>query len=359
MEWTGAGSVNSIKMKTNQTRVIVGSEGIAFLQNYLAEKKFGKVILVVDSNTGKYCLPLFLKNFPALENSLVYSLPAGEKAKAPEPFFELLSFLTGHDVTVNSLVISLGGGAVSDVAGFAASVYKRGISLIHVPTSLIAMVDAAYGGKTGINFKGVKNNIGTFYFPHAVFIFHEFLKTLPVQHIRSGFGEMLKYALLIGEKTFDEVLGCIQNNRLPDDEMIYQCLRYKMEVVELDPFEKHQRVYLNLGHTLGHAFESAAMERGNAVEHGLAVAAGIYYALSISVKRSGFPAAKAKELQEFIRSSFSMEWLRDLNRESIRKYMVQDKKKQGEGIRMVLLKEIGEPVVVNHIPPDEVLSILS
>lgn len=344
---------------SSNTKVISGNNCFSFLSEWLNEKQYHRVVLVADENTGKCCLPLLLNQLPVLSNFPVYFLPEGEKAKATEPLLDFLSFLALNDTPVNSLVISLGGGAVSDLAGFASSVYKRGIDIIHIPTSLIAMLDAAYGGKTGINFLGIKNIIGTYYFPSAVLIFSPFLQSLPAYHLQSGFGEMLKYALLIGGDIQTRVLEAIQKKQIPHDDLIYQCLQYKMDVVLKDPLEKKERFFLNLGHTAGHAFEAAALERKVEISHGQAVAAGIHLALNVSENMTGFPQSLAKELRDFIEENFPLDWLKNLPPSAIRKFILQDKKNLGRGIRMVLLEDVGKPVLIDQIQPDYIMSLLS
>ncbi len=347
------------KIHQTETLVLKGESGFALLNNYLIERNFTSIVLVVDENTHKHCLPLLMELGLMKFLPLIFTLPEGEKSKSIESVAAMLSFLAQNDVPVNAVLISLGGGAVSDVTGFVASIYKRGIKVIHIPTSLIGMIDAAYGGKTGINFQSIKNLAGTYYFPDLVYLNHSFLSTLPFTHVQSGYGEMLKYGLLMGGDVLKRTMKLIEENSLPEDDLIFDCLAFKISVVLKDPFEKHERFYLNLGHTLGHAYESAFMAAGTPVSHGLAVAVGIHLALSISVEIAHFPTTIAKNLQEFIQRYFSIQHLPRPTHQTLMTFVMQDKKIIGKGIRMVLLNDLGKPHLVDNISPDLILSVLS
>ena len=348
-------------MATNhsESKVVSGPEGFNYLRDYITSNQFERVVVVLDQNTEKHCLPSFLEYFSSDFFAHFYVLPQGESAKTMDSVLGFLSFLSNLDTPVNSLLISVGGGAISDVCGFVASIYKRGLKVAHVPTSLIGMTDAAYGGKTGVNFLNVKNLVGTFYFPDLILLHHRFLKTLPSDHLQSGYGEMLKYALLIGSDAMDQILWIIEQNQIPEDALIQRCLDYKKQVVAIDPFDKKERYFLNLGHTLGHAFESAYMVAGLPVTHGWAVARGIYVALSVSVDLCGFPPDTASKIKEMIQRNFSNHHLPALSLDSLPAFLKQDKKNNGKGHRMVLLKEIGEPQIVDNISTDFIMKALS
>lgn len=351
--------LNPMKMNKIDSPILSGTDGFVFLREYISSNPFECVVLVLDENTREHCLALFLKNFPAGFFPHVYVLPAGEQAKTLDATLGLLSYLLQLDAPVNSLLISLGGGAISDVCGFVASIYKRGIKVVHVPTSLIGMIDASYGGKTGINFQHVKNVFGTFYFPDLILLDHVFLNSLPSDHLRSGYGEMLKYALLIGGETTERILTVIREKSIPDNSIMDECLNYKKKLVLIDPFDKKERYFLNLGHTIGHALESAYQVLDIPVTHGWAVARGIYFALTISSELSGFPLETAARFHKIIQDHFPTGHLPPVQPESLLGFLKQDKKISGKNLRMVLLSDIGRPMLHNQISDELILKVLS
>jgi 3-dehydroquinate synthase len=313
----------------------------------------------VDTNTQNFCLDLFLKELRFTKPPLIYIFPNGENAKNGLALFSFLNFLLESKISKHDLLISLGGGAISDVAGFAASIYKRGVNIIHVPTTLIGMVDAAYGGKTGINLSETKNILGTYHFPLALIIHHPFLSTLPPYEIKSGYAEMLKCACLKSDDLLQEVKQSLNRNELPAPELIYNCLAYKAEVVKKDPFESGERFFLNFGHTLGHAIEAFSLQNQKAISHGHAVALGMYYALRISVLKLNFSPTKAEELQQFISAHFEMLSFSAVDAKAILNLVFNDKKNNQKGIRMVLLRDVGNPELVESIGHELILAALS
>lgn len=311
---------------------------------------YPKSLLFCDKNTYKLCLPLLLKSNPLLSKSKIFCVAPGEKSKTLATCQSLWEAMLAHEMGRDSLLIHLGGGVITDLGGFAAATYKRGIDFINIPTTLLAMSDAAIGGKTGINFKSFKNSIGTFAQAQHTFIFTEFLKTLPQQEILSGFAEIIKHALLSPDTSFwnrlkkmdtllpAQILDCIQISN-----------NFKSQIIQEDFYDKHQRKILNFGHTIGHAIESASLLKKKPLPHGIAVAAGIIAEIKLSTEYAGLPENEAEDVIQFILKFYKNQvsaknWDEDL----IISYMQQDKKNINAATQFVLLKNLGFPQINCH-----------
>lgn len=251
-----------------KSTILSGATASAWLENKLANQK---AVVLCDANTAVHCLP----RLSQLEGIPVHILKTGEHAKNMESVEALLDFLLENQITRNDVLINLGGGIVCDLGGFAASIYKRGIPFIHIPTSLMAMVDAAIGGKTAVNFGVLRNMIGTFALPEAVLIFSEMLISLPETEIRSGAVEMLKHAILEGEDAFEAFIQRPLRNQVAEDQVLKNA-HFKQEFIAGDLYDAGKRQLLNAGHTTAHALEAAFLELKNPISHGFAVAAGLW-----------------------------------------------------------------------------------
>jgi len=230
--------------------------------------------------------------------------------------------------------LAFGGGVVGDIAGFAASTYMRGITLIAVPTTLLAAVDSSVGGKTAVDLKTGKNLLGTFYQPSAVYINTEFLKTLPVKEIKNGLGEVVKYAFLSDTVTTSDLKN-------PDGDLIYRCLKIKRDIVEKDEKEKGERALLNLGHTFGHAIEKLS---GYRLAHGACVIKGMVYAIEISKRLYDLSDKTVSEMYGLLKSG-KHDLSCPFSAESLVSQIIADKKRKGESINFVALKGIGKPEI--------------
>jgi 3-dehydroquinate synthase len=265
-------------------------------------------------------------------------LPGGESAKSLQSVSETWEFLMNAGADRHSVLIHVGGGAVCDAGGFAASCFKRGIDFIHVPTTLLAMVDASVGGKTGINFRGVKNVIGTFQMPKAVVIQPGFLVSLPERELLSGYAEMIKHGLISDSEHLDEVKYAFSTGKAPGMDLIRKSIEIKRKVVEADPKEEGVRATLNFGHTVGHALESLADGK---LLHGEAVAAGMWVELKISEQLAGFPQEFTRHFALWAAPLWKrVEWSRFSGGEMLQK-MLHDKKNRDGKMGMVLLKNPG------------------
>ena len=266
--------------------------------------------------------------------------------------------LGDHGATRHSLLINLGGGMVTDLGGFAASTFKRGIDFINIPTTLLAMVDASVGGKTGINFNGLKNEIGVFNNARFVILDTEFLRTLDDKNIRSGYAEMLKHGLISDEKHWAELLNFDLSR--PDLKQLQTMLAYsvsvKKHIVKKDPHEKDIRKALNLGHTFGHAFEAFSLDTPNKepLLHGYAVAFGLICELYLSSVLTGFPTDKMRQTVQFIRENYgSFDFSCD-DYDRLIELMHHDKKNTGATINFTLLAGIGN-IRINQTASDELI----
>jgi len=308
--------------------------------------KASKVFILTDENVAPFWLPE-IEYWLNCKNAVEIVIKAGEQHKNLQTVQRIWKTLMKHHADRNALLINLGGGVVTDLGGFAASTYKRGIKFVNVPTTLLAMVDAAIGGKTGIDFGGSKNQIGTFAEAEEVIIDPVFLETLPQREICSGLAEMLKYGFFADSNLLNVSLENYQ-------QYITHCGEIKREIVMQDPTEKGLRKVLNFGHTLGHGIESHCLTTDYPLLHGEAVALGMLGALWLSVRQCGLDE---KVLQDFesqlpmLLSEVEIS-LSESNIEPILGYLVHDKKNKVEKPQFVLLEAVGKPVWDVEIEPN-------
>lgn len=244
---------------------------------HLESKTYDGIFVLMDENTHRHCLPLFLDHAVGLAHHTLV-MPAGEQHKNLDTARFIWENLSRYQANRRSLMICLGGGVVSDMGGFCASTYHRGMDVLHVPTTLLAMADAALGGKNGVDLHSVKNQIGTTWMPEGVLIDPGFLRTLPEEELHAGFAEIAKHALLDSGELWQKLclMGAAPWSESPLLPLIIsEAAAFKMRVVTQDPSEKGLRKVLNLGHTIGHAIEAHFLKRGENISHGQAVAAGI------------------------------------------------------------------------------------
>jgi 3-dehydroquinate synthase len=325
------------------TRLIFSENLHGDLSNLLLQYAHAQIYILCDRNTEELCLPS-IKECASLEEARILSIPAGDNNKNVDSLSSVWDFLSKNGATRKSVLINLGGGMVTDLGGFAASTFKRGIDCINIPTTILAAVDAAVGGKTGINFNGLKNEIGTFSMPKAVLFNSCFLKTLNRNNLLSGFAEMLKHGLLSNEKHLGELFSLDLNNA--DSKAFLAALRssveIKKEIVEKDPKEQNIRKSLNFGHTAGHAFESLSHKRGEPVLHGYAVAWGMICELYLSTKKLRFPAETFNQVIQFIREEYGSYEITCKDYPFLIEAMTHDKKNEGGKINFTLLSQVGD-----------------
>lgn len=338
--------------------IIFTNDAEAVLKNKLQNYLPADIFVLVDETTRKSCLDLFA-GLPFCEDHIIV-MQEGEHHKSLESVVRIWSVLGAHNARRNSVLVNVGGGLVTDIGGFAASCFKRGIKCINVPTTLLAQVDASIGGKTGINFNGLKNEIGTFSVPEWVIIDNRFLKTLPRRQIMSGFAEMLKHALLADEERLAEIMN-IDLEYVTSDvflEYIKESVEVKDAIVRADPKEKGIRRALNFGHTVGHAIESVAIDRDMEIYHGDAIAYGMIAELYLSVKKLGFEPKHYEAVRNFIRKSYPC-YTPVADTETLYRLMLHDKKNEKDGVNFTLLHEAGVFETDVYCGKDEIVEALA
>jgi 3-dehydroquinate synthase len=307
----------------------------------LREYANSKIVIMVDENTHDHCLEYMITTFEELKEAEVMLLPAGEENKVMEVCFQVWNALTEYEVGRKDLIINLGGGVVTDMGGFIAAVYKRGVDFVHIPTSLLGMVDASIGGKTGIDLGVYKNQLGVFADPLKVYIDPIFLGTLPENELWNGFAEVIKHALITDRNYWNEIKAIDQASDLIHLDLIEKAARIKAEIVQRDPKESGERKLLNFGHTIGHAIEGYLLEREEQISHGHAVAIGILMESRLSNRIGMLTDHDLKEIE----STLTKYPLVSIQEEEIDQLIVimHNDKKNSEGlIKGVLINEIGK-----------------
>lgn len=325
---------------------VVLNQPFSWLQKFLEEHYTGgSVYTLCDINTATHCLSLL----PFLQDFMKFILiPDGEKSKSIEGCKKVWTALAEQGADRQSTLINLGGGMITDMGGFCASTYMRGIRFIHVPTSLLAMCDAALGGKHGVDFGGLKNYIGLFSQPDLVYINTGFLQTLPERHMRNGMAEIVK-AAIIGDPVLFSMLEDSQAPSLINDEIIYRAILVKKKFVEKDYHDKGHRAALNFGHTIGHAIESFFLNRTKPFLHGECIAIGMMVETMLSNKLLGFPDRNTcYRILDLIRRTTPVEHF-TVSVGDISGYLSMDKKVQDRTMRFALIKGIGEPVIGQQV----------
>ena len=318
-----------------------------------------KLFILVDEHTRQLCLPI-ISGMECLKDAYIITIGAEDIHKNLETLAYVWTELGDRGATRHSLLINLGGGMVTDLGGFAASTFKRGIQYINIPTTLLAMVDASVGGKTGINFNGLKNEIGVFSPAEYVLLDTEFLKTLDIHNILSGYAEMLKHGIISTTEHWAELLNFDMNqiDYKVLQELVAKSVKIKEDIVEQDPFEKGIRKALNLGHTVGHAFESLALENNRPVLHGHAVAWGIVCELYFSYYKVGFPKDKLRQTIQFIKENYGVLTFDCKQYDRLFEFMTHDKKNSAGIINFTLMGEIGDIRINQSANKEEIFDIL-
>lgn len=317
------------------------------MNEHIKANNFSKIFILVDENTHKYCLSNFLAKLETNAVIEIIEIEAGEAHKTIDTCSGVWNTLSELDADRKSLLINVGGGVVTDLGGFVASTFKRGIAYINVPTSLLAMVDASVGGKTGVDLGHLKNQIGVISTPNLVLIDTAFLETLPQNQMRSGLAEMLKHGLISDENYWEKFKDLSKLSLNDLDELIYESVIIKKNVVEEDPFENGLRKTLNFGHTLGHAIESYFLSHPSKKDllHGEAIIVGMVLASYISTELVGFPRKTTEEIKALFLSYYKKVNIDKIDYQSIIDLLKYDKKNNHGNINFVLLKDIGVPKI--------------
>lgn len=335
-----------------EQRIIISKRLKSELASAISECEHDKIFVLTDETAKEKCWPVISKYF-SLKNARLITIGATDVHKDIESLSHVWKALGEGGGSRHSLLINLGGGMVTDLGGFAASTFKRGINFINIPTTLLAMVDASVGGKTGINFNGLKNEIGVFNDSKYVILDTEFLKTLDEPNFISGYAEMLKHGLISDEEMWAELLDFdIQNPDLTKLQlMVADSVRVKEKIVGEDPQERGIRKALNYGHTFGHAFESWSLKR-KPILHGYAVAFGLIPELYLSVVKTGFPADKMRQTVRYIKENYGRLDITCDDYPELIELMKHDKKNQDGIINFTLLADIGN-IEINQTASEE------
>lgn len=352
-------TIESIKMDTIQSidYPIYFENSLAELANFIDKGNYSRFFVLTDEHTGKHCLPILRTYIDRTDNFDIIEINAGEESKNIDFCMGIWKMLIDFGADRNSLLINLGGGVVSDMGGFAASTYKRGIDFVHVPTTLLSQVDASIGGKTGIDIDSIKNIIGTFAQPRAVFIAHEFLTTLPARQILSGTAEMLKHGLIADSDYWQELKSC--DLKTPQPELVYQSVNIKNNIVLEDPKEKGIRKCLNFGHTIGHAVETFSLENDkDHLTHGEAIAIGMICEAWLSHKRIGLSKEELDEIVDVLSCLYPKYEIREQNHPLLYTLMQKDKKNHGDKINCSLIERIGQSHIDNICTEQELCDSL-
>lgn len=315
-------------------------EDFSALNHYIAATHPSKLLLLTDENTEEYCLPIVLGNLTTEIPYEIISIEAGETHKNIATATQLWEIFSEFEVDRNALLLNVGGGVITDLGGFVASTYKRGFKFVNLPTTLLSMVDASIGGKTGIDHQFYKNIIGTFTFPEKIFVYPDFLRTLPFIELRSGFAEMLKHGLIASQQHWDD----LKNTGLSVGEVapfIGDSMQIKQDVVEADFKEQNLRKTLNFGHTVGHAIESLFLQNNTPIPHGEAVAAGIIMEAFLSLKTGLLHNNAFEEVKTILTKFYPKLPIEKLNDKDILEVMKNDKKNFEGKIKFSLIDAIG------------------
>jgi len=351
-----------VKSKSFTCPVFIGSNILQSLPDLLKKHKLNKnVFIVIDENVEKIYgkeLRKLISGFANRNNKFI--LEATERSKSFTTLKKIYTALGDDEFGRDTLLIAVGGGVTGDVAGYCAATYMRGVQLVHIPTTLLASVDSSIGGKTGVNFYNRKNLIGTFYQPQFVFIDIDFLQTLPAAELKSGAGEIIKYAFLSNKDFYNYLLQNFSKLLLLNikilNKVISESVLIKAGVVSQDEKDTGLRKILNFGHTFAHAFESHS---GYKIKHGEAVVGGIIAALFLSHKLKFFSAEKLESYLKFLSVYKLPSAIKKVNNNSILEHMRFDKKKRGDGIKFVLLKDIGNLIIDVAVEKKEIFYALN
>ena len=339
-------------------KVIISTKLENSVATAVGECERDRTFILVDKTTERLCLPL-VAGFDCVRDAQIITIGATDQNKTLDSLSHVWTELQRGGATRHSLMINLGGGMVTDLGGFAASTFKRGLNYINIPTTLLAMVDASVGGKTGINFGGLKNEIGVFSCAKSVILDTTFLKTMDHENICSGYAEMLKHGLIANEEMLAELLNfdldVIDYYQL--SRMLADSVQVKERIVDEDPTEQGIRKALNLGHTIGHAFESFALRKAP-ILHGYAVAYGLVCELYLSCVKTGFPVDKMRQVVRYINENYGKMPITCDDYPTLLELMTHDKKNVGDTINFTLLGEVGDIRINQTATKEEICEAL-
>ena len=343
-------------IQANGYSIYFNEMGYEALNKLLIAEKYSSIFILVDSQSNTYCLPQFLP-YLAIEIPIeIVEFDSGESSKNMETCVQIWNILTELGADRKSVIINLGGGVVTDLGGFIASTFKRGIDFIHVPTTLLAMVDASVGGKNGVDLGNLKNQIGVINNPKMVVIDSTYLETLPQNEMRSGLAEMLKHGLVFDKSYWGKLRDLKQLDALDLDELIFRSIEIKNEIVMQDPTENGIRKALNFGHTLGHAIESYFLESDTkkTLLHGEAIAVGMILESYLSWKKNWISETDFNQIKNTISDIFETIIFEDNDINPIVDLLIHDKKNEYGTVQFALIEGIGK-IKINQTAEKEMI----
>lgn len=342
-----------VNIKTNNSTVYIGHNVFDELNQYLSYYENSKIYIMVDENTLEYCVTDLISNCKLLHEAEIIEINSGEENKTLDICYQIWKTLSEFKADRSSLLINLGGGVITDMGGFIASTYKRGIDFINIPTTLLSQIDASVGGKVGVDFEGLKNLIGVFNEPKAVFIRPEFLKTLDKRQMLSGYAEALKHALIDDANYWDDLKKGMLFNSSDWGTLIEKSVNIKNRIVLADPTEKGKRKLLNFGHTIGHAIETNSLNQDDlSLLHGESIAIGIICESYLSHSISGLSKSALHDISSTILSFYQFKNIDSKDYHLLIELMKNDKKNKGNAINFTLLNKIGNAEINKEASTD-------
>jgi 3-dehydroquinate synthase len=346
-------------IKSTSYNIFIGDGSLPSLNAFLKKNHYSRYYILCDEHTFEFCLPTLLFHSPALNDAEIIELESGEDKKTLDTCFQVWGALTDTGADKKSLIINLGGGVISDLGGFVASTFKRGIDFINIPTTLLSMVDASVGGKTGVDFEGIKNHIGTTCNPKGVFINPGFLETLSERHIKNGYAEIIKIAL-IADAAFWKQLKKLKNTvEFSSEGVITKAIELKNTIVKKDLHENDLRKSLNFGHNIGHALESALIQQHKDILHGEAIAAGMLMELEIAFQLKRITKKEKEEICTYADSIYKKIKISKETETLLLKYILHDKKNEGDDLCFALPDKVGNYKLYSGVLMESVKKAIS
>jgi 3-dehydroquinate synthase len=341
-------------IKSTSYSVYIGDKSFDALNAFLKRSSYSNYFLICDEHTFEHCLPNLLFNCPALNEAEIIELESGEQNKNMETCMQVWGALTDAGADKKSLIVNLGGGVISDLGGFVASTFKRGIDFINIPTTLLSMVDASVGGKTGVDFEGIKNHIGTTYEPKGVYVNPVFLETLSERHIKNGYAEVIKIALIADLNFWNDIKQSSTSPHFYSEELITHAIELKNAIVKKDLYEHDLRKSLNFGHSVGHAMESAFLKQNKDILHGEAIAFGIMIESMIAQQLKRITKKEMNEICGYIDAIYTKIKLTVETKKLLLEYIFHDKKNEDGNINFALPHSIGSYSLQRGITKEQI-----
>ncbi len=350
-----------LKMHILNCQIFIGNNVFDEIKSFFEVNNFksSDIYILVDENTRKYCLPDIINKINAFDQSTIIEIKSGEEHKNIDTALLVWKRMLELGADRNAILVNLGGGVICDVGGFIASLYKRGIKFINIPTTLMSQVDAGFGGKTGVDMDGMKNQIGLFSNAEAVFIYPKFINSLNKRQKLSGFAEIIKHSIISNLISLEDLIDFDFENDGEINKLICNSVITKGRIVVEDYKENSIRKTLNFGHTIGHAIESySLLNDKEPLMHGEALAIGIICEIFLSVKHKNFPKTLQQKVNSFIIDKFGRYNINNTAYDSLISMMLNDKKNHNREISFVLVAEIGKPFIDQYCNNDEIAEAL-